>query len=568
MVVLSIKSWLVTSESFPKLVGFPVCPPLTRRNPSYNFEFINISSEKPQATIDTDVLIVGSGCGGGVCAKNMAEAGYKVLVVEKSYHYSTEHFPMGTVDGSYCIFENGGAILADDASILTIAGSAWGGGGVVNWSASIHTQDYVREEWAKEGLTFFQEDKFTHCLDKVADRMGVSTQYIKHNFANEKLMEGGKKLGLKVGAIPQNTGNQEHDCGYCTLGCPSATKQGPAVSFLPDAARAGAKFIEGFTVDKITFDEKSSSAKRATGVTGTWRSRDRKTSQQLSIHAKTVITSAGTMSSPLILTRSGVKNPNLGRNLHLHPVAFSRARYDQETKPWDGAIMTGLVDLDTCKIEIPTMLPLTCALMTPWKGGLDLKLQVSQFHHWAATIALTRDRDGGRVYADPQDGTCHMDYKISPYDAANMLEGIIVSSKIHYLSGATEIASPNPSIDNWIRDDAEEANMAASTGPSFSPSFTAFLSSLKSHPSPLRGPGVTLTSAHQMGTCRMSTSPKTGVTDGTGKVWGTEGLYVADASLFPSASGANPMLTTLAISDWVSTGIIENSSVEIGAKGQ
>jgi choline dehydrogenase-like flavoprotein len=34
-------------------------------------------------------------------------------------------------------------------------------------------------------------------------------------------------------------------------------------------------------------------------------------------------------------------------------------------------------------------------------------------------------------------------------------------------------------------------------------------------------------------------------------------LYVADASVFPSASGVNPMITVMAISDWISRGIVD-----------
>ncbi|KAJ5645769.1 hypothetical protein N7490_002141 [Penicillium lividum] len=49
-----------------------------------------------------------------------------------------------------------------------------------------------------------------------------------------------------------------------------------------------------------------------------------------------------------------------------------------------------------------------------------------------------------------------------------------------------------------------------------------------------------------MGICRMGSSAKSSV------VWGTKGLYVMDASVFPSASGANPIVTIMAIADWAS----------------
>jgi len=58
-----------------------------------------------------------------------------------------------------------------------------------------------------------------------------------------------------------------------------------------------------------------------------------------------------------------------------------------------------------------------------------------------------------------------------------------------------------------------------------------------------------------MGSNRMSARAKDGVVDPTGRVWGAENLYVSDASVFPSASGVNPMITNMAISDWISRGV-------------
>ena len=56
-----------------------------------------------------------------------------------------------------------------------------------------------------------------------------------------------------------------------------------------------------------------------------------------------------------------------------------------------------------------------------------------------------------------------------------------------------------------------------------------------------------LFSAHQMGTCRMGADPKTSVTDEHGEVHGVKGLFVCDSSLFPAASGVNPMLSIMAL---------------------
>jgi hypothetical protein len=60
-------------------------------------------------------------------------------------------------------------------------------------------------------------------------------------------------------------------------------------------------------------------------------------------------------------------------------------------------------------------------------------------------------------------------------------------------------------------------------------------------------------SAHQMGSCRMSASPETGVVDGNGETWKCDNLYIMDASIFPTASGANPMVTVLTIAYMLSS---------------
>jgi choline dehydrogenase-like flavoprotein len=85
------------------------------------------------------------------------------------------------------------------------------------------------------------------------------------------------------------------------------------------------------------------------------------------------------------------------------------------------------------------------------------------------------------------------------------------------------------------------------------PRFAAWIAELKRIGN--KPPIGTFGCAHQMGSNRMSATEKDGVVDAKGKVWGTEGLYVSDASVFPSASGVNPRVTNMAISDWISRGV-------------
>ena len=565
--------WTKTSPTVGPVLGFPRAPVHGKPGKGFDYSFLQFPPSPEPETLETDVLIVGSGCGGGLCAKNMAEAGHRVIVVDKAYHWGPEHLPMAERDSGIHLFQNGGLEAADDSSIGVIAGQAWGGGGTVNWSASLQTQGYVRKEWADGGLPFFTSSEFQDCLDRVCNRMGVSIKYIQHNKNNSTLSEGARRLGYSYKMVPQNTGGNQHYCGYCTLGCGSAEKQGPVVSFLPDAERSGAQFIEGFDAQKVLF-ESVGGKKTAVGVRGRWVSRDSsggvsgsdRTRREVIIKAKRVIVSAGTLQTPLLLLRSGLTNPQIGRNLHLHPVVLLSAIYSDQPRinPWEGAILTTVVDefqnLDGhghgTKLECMTMLPSWLLPFQSWEGALEWKMLCSKMPYMTSHISLTRDRDTGRVYPDPTDGRCRIAYTPSTFDKKHAMEGLLALARIAYVQGAKEIFTTTVGFPTFTRSD-DAASKDNGDGIN-DPAFQSWLTEVRK--AGLNPPDTGWGSAHQMGTCRMAASPKAGVVDPKGKVWGVEGLYVSDASVFPSASGVNPMITNMAISDWISKGIAEDLS--------
>ncbi|KAB8074210.1 hypothetical protein BDV29DRAFT_173951 [Aspergillus leporis] len=567
------RTWLTYSPTVCPTIGFPRVPVHGKPADGFDYEFLQFPSGDDPETIETDVVIVGSGCGGSVTAKNLAEAGYKVVVVEKAYQYSTKHFPMNFSEGSVSLFEGGGAVSSDDGSVGIFAGSTWGGGGTINWSAALQTQGYVRQEWANTGLPFFTSLEFQESLDRVCDRMGVSADHTTHNKQNRVLLEGAHKLGYAAKPVPQNTGGTEHYCGHCTMGCHSAGKKGPTESFLADAAHAGATFVEGFRAEKILFTE-TKAGRVASGVEGIWTSRDAylggstvgAVKRKLIIKAKRVVVSCGTLQSPLLLLRSGIKNPQIGRNLHLHPVVISGAIFDEEVRPWEGAALTAVVnefeDQDGhghgVKIECLTMLPPAFLPAFAWRDGLDWKLFTAKLSRMTGFITLTKDRDSGRVYPDPVDGRCRIDYTVSAFDRKHIIEALVATAKMAYISGAKEFHTSSRDIPPFIRpddaafqDSGEGVNNAA---------LQAWIAEVRSK---MLDPERTVfAAAHQMGTCRMGNSPRSSVVGPDCQVWGTRGLYVVDASVFPSASGANPMVTNMAIADWASQNIARSLNKE------
>lgn len=202
-----------------------------------------------------------------------------------------------------------------------------------------------------------------------------------------------------------------------------------------------------------------------------------------------------------------------------------------------------------------TMVPSWFLPFQPWTSALSYKLLCSSFSHTTGHIALVRDKNTGRVYPDPVDGRCRFSYTPGKFERKAALEGVIALAKIAYASGARTMYGAVKGWPTFTRDDDSPNDEQGINDPKFQ----HFLAEIRAKG--LTFPEAAFGSAHQMGTCRMSSSEKgkggepAGVVDPKGKVWGTEGLYVADASVFPSASGVNPMVTNMAISDWISRGI-------------
>ena len=186
---------------------------------------------------------------------------------------------------------------------------------------------------------------------------------------------------------------------------------------------------------------------------------------------------------------------------------------------------------------------------------MDAKLLMLKYPYLSGFIALTRDRDSGTVFPDPTTGRPRIDYTVSDYDRQHTLQGVEALAKVCYVTGATEIQPLLPGLEPFISAPGSTANTQETQGdtpdPEVSdPAFAAWLGRLRQVGN--KPPIATWSSAHLMGTCRMSANEDNGVVDERGKVWGKENLYVADASVFPSASGVNPMITVMTIADWIS----------------
>lgn len=546
--------------------------------PHFEYRFLNeeLPSTPTDAPVDlhTDVVIVGSGCGGAVVAAYLAERGLKVVVVEKGIYVSPDDMPQTQSFGLDQMFERLGFVPSSNLSVAILAGSGFGGGSTINWGATLMPRHYLREAWSKKfGMPYFQSSLFSQDLNACARRMGT-TDDITHNRANSLLMLGAHRSGQPAQVVPQNNGHLPHYCGKCTFGCTAGHKHGTVMTWLQDAARHGAQFLTNCEVDRVMMDRG-----RATGVEATVRG------QRVRLHGRSgVVVSAGSLNTPAILLRTPAlrSNHQIGRHLHLHPVAFVHGFYDKPVRPWQGAALTTvsnaaeIVDPEGwgAKIEVMASAPaLYCALL-PYHDHVEHKSLAFRYPYSYTAIVLVRDRDGGRVKLD-QWGRALVEYSLSAFDHKSLLVGVKRAIEIHMHAGASMIATsqngvpvytcpPKPDTDTNHHEMESlpgryELDDVPPQGQAEHPSFQAFLHSVERVGfGPLRG---AIGSAHQMGSCRMGAHPSSSACDPQGRVRGAHNLWVADGSVLPEAAGVNPMLTILGTSMGIARHMAETLGV-------
>ncbi|KAM0791311.1 hypothetical protein ACM66B_005783 [Microbotryomycetes sp. NB124-2] len=560
----------VTYTNFHDLVnatGFPAegdpkrFTDASRAKKHHEFAFEKITA--PYQYFDTDVLVVGSGAGGGVVTSQLAEKGWKVLTVEKGSYYKPEEITGTAKDGFELLYEGKGLMATEDGGLNILAGSTFGGGTVVNWSASLRPQHWLREQWAKlYDLPYFLSADFSKSVEYACNRMGVSDKYLKHNIPNQKMIDASIQLGYPVSNIPQNTAGTEHSCGFCGFGCIYSEKQSGPVCWLKHAAQDGARFMVKTSVERLLFapshdspaptektlDQFWPTSSRRVCVGALVKSED---GQYAIVRAKRgVVVSSGSINSPAVLLRSGLKNPRIGKNLKLHPTTFITGYYDERIDPWDGAIMTAVSSVQEnwdgthhgVKMEVIQSFPGgRAAAFIPWRGSKDHKKIQVQFGNSFTIIAIARDRGSGSIILD-KNGVARVDYTLDTYDGQSLLRGIVAGAEMHLVAGAKRISSPQYPVEDYYPEPGHKFLA--------DPKWKEWIAKVEK--AGVYAGYTNVGSAHQMGSNQMGTKPSSSVVDPRGRVWGTDSLYVCDASIFPTASGVNPMITNMSVSHSVS----------------
>ncbi len=487
-------------------------------------------------TLYTDVLIIGSGAGGGVMAGELTAAGLDVIVAEKGGYYNEADFDGHEMSGTERLYENRGVVTSTDLGISILAGSTLGGGTVVNWSASLRTPAHTLQEWAQDyGFSAATSDDYQHSLAAIMQRIHVNSDESKPNAQNIALEAGCKKLGYEVTVIPRNVQGCE-DCGFCNYGCPFGAKQSTFRTYLQDAHERGARILVRARVERVLH--------RSGVVYGAELTicQADGTRVPVTVQARAVVVAAGALHSPVILLRSGLGNAHIGANLHLHPTTAIYSRFTEPVWGWQGAPMTRVsqqfANLDGrgygVWLETAPMHPGMAAQVFLWRSGEDHKRNMQQLSYYANIIVLTRDAYGGRVTVG-QKGEPKIHYRLHPYDGRHSLRGVAEALKIHRAAGAEVIYGPHQRLGGY--------------GDGFRGDFEDFVQAVVSAGHPTND--IALFSAHQMSTCRIGGSSALGALTPEGETYEVKNLFVADGSVLPTAAGVNPMLTIMTLAHYI-----------------
>ncbi len=489
---------------------------------------VRVRTPRAGEVVDADVVVIGSGAGGGVAAAILAAAGKRVVVLERAAMVDEGGFGGPELGGLAALFLDRGLAATSDRWISIRAGSAVGGGTVVNWSSSLRAPGSVREEWRAAGVG---DDLDEHYAAMEA-ALGVTSAESERNGPNKMLATGLGVLGHAWQTIPRNV-RDCGDCGPCAVGCRRGAKQSVLRTFLADACANGAEILDRAEAVRILLE-----GGRAAGVVVNVPG------GEITVRAPQVALAGGSILSPVVLLRSGIAAATAGRTLHMHPVAAIAGLYDESLSPWSGVPQSVMSDVFSeidgpwgFRMEAAPTHPGLIASGFPWWNSTDHREVMAQCDHVAAFLAIVRDRTVGRISV-ARDGGTSIQYAPGGAERELLRRGSMELAKVHRAAGARQIIPLVTPPHGW-RD-----------GQPFDP----WLEALGRRS--ISANRILLFSAHQMSSCRIGTDPSTSVADPDGQVHGTPGVWVTDASAMPTASGVNPMLSLMALASRTATRMV------------
>ena len=459
-----------------------------------------------------DVVVVGSGAGGGVVASELAERGRHVVLLELGPHLTAADFARWESKAAHDLWWPVRFALIDGGAsgvVTLLGGRCVGGGTTINTKVALRADRSDMAKWhAASGLlgaggaAFSLSDLEPH-YDRVERRLGVRerTDWPR---SVRTVEPGFKALGASLTPVTSYTDANCMRCGSCLQGCPTNAGKSTLNTYIHDAWAAGRLDLRAdASVDRILIEDGE-----ATGVEYVTRDGTRRR-----IDASVVVIAAGTLNTPQLLLRSGLPDtPStrlVGRHLGFHPARLVYGRFEepQDTHmvyPITSHSMEHQLDeaggfvVEATTIMDPVAFATTIEDENGPLWGEQLTQALREYRRWTGLLVMTNDDNNGAVIVD-QDGGERFEANFEPAERARIDSAFRFTRDVLEAAGASQV--------RW-------------TG---------------------------LLTTHVQGTCRMGSDPARSVVNADGELWDVKRLYVGDGSLVPRTLSVNPSLTFMAL---------------------
>ncbi len=484
------------------------------------------ANQEVPAELECDVIVVGTGAGGAVVAKELAERGHAVVMVEEGAFFKRTDFSDNAFDMQRDLYHGAGLTgTIGNVPVLLPQGTTVGGSTTINSGTCYRIPNRVLRKWREEfGLTELTPNHLAPYYERVEHHLRVERARADHlGGAARVIARGCEALGYEHKPLRRNA----PDCdgqGMCCFGCPTDAKRSTNVSYVPLALKAGAQLFHNARVTRILVE-----AGRAVGVVA--HSVDPKAESHvpraLTIRARTVVISGGALNTPVLLINNNLANSSgmLGKNLSIHPTLAVNAVFDEEIAGYNAIPQGYAIEefRDEGLLFEGGSIPLDVNMAAIMNVGPDLMELAENYRHVATFGFMVEDSSRGRVRVVR--GQRVVTYNVNKRDVARMKRGMEILTNVFLAAGAREVRPWLHGFDPIrTQNDLERFRRAR-----------------------LRASDFDLTAYHPLGTARMGSCPDTSVVDANNQCHDVRGLYVVDGASIPSSVAVNPMVTIMAM---------------------
>ncbi|MDX6696940.1 MAG: hypothetical protein QOE65_337 [Solirubrobacteraceae bacterium] len=468
--------------------------------------------------IRVDACVIGSGAGGAVAAKELAEGGMDVAILEEGEWHDTDEFTARPREMTQLLYRDAGQVTTlGDPPIILPMGRAVGGTTVVNSGTCFRTPPRILARWRADlGLDGLTEDALEPFFRRVERILNVSQVPPDLAGPNTAIVRrGAEALGWSGDYLYRNA----RGCvgsGVCAFGCPSGAKQHVGITYIPRAWEAGATTYTGARARRIEIAGGRARAVVASTAGG----------GALHVACEHVVVACGAVHTPVLLRRQAIPNASgrLGRNLAIHPATGVRAFMDEDVEMWRGVPQSYYVDEfagEGLMLEGAAGPPDYIAMAMPGRGP-EHRARMDRYRRLSTFGVMVSDSSRGEVRDVA--GAPRIRYDLDATDTARFKRGLELLAELYFAAGAREVLVPARGVPPLRDGDLRPLRDAH-----------------------VRPRDLELMAFHPLGTAAMGADPRASVVDPDGQVHGVAGLHVADAAAVPSSLGVNPQITIMTL---------------------